>query len=65
MQLGALQTADTWDSCVTVITNISHFVSILMQLIKDVGDGQKQYGKSNLRSDFKIGTSTGAGDTNI
>jgi hypothetical protein len=47
--------ADMWASCVTVITNVSHFVSILMHLIKDAGDGQKQYGKSNLRSDFKIG----------
>ena len=46
--------ADMWVSCVTVTTNVSHFVSILMQLIKDVGDGQKQYGKSNLRFDFKI-----------
>ena len=49
MQLGALQMADIWGSCVTVITTMSHFVSILMQLIKDVGDGQKQHGKSNLR----------------
>jgi len=41
MQLGALQMADIWASYVTVITNLSHFVSILMQLIKDVGDGHK------------------------
>jgi hypothetical protein len=35
-------------SRVTIITNLSHFVSTLMQHNKDVGDGQKQYGKSNL-----------------
>jgi hypothetical protein len=40
MQLRALQMADMWASYVTVITNLSHFVSILMQLIKDVGDGR-------------------------
>jgi len=56
MLLGTLQMADMWASRVTVITNVSHFVSILMRLIKDNGNGQKQYGKSKLRSDFKIGT---------
>jgi len=50
-----------WASCITVATNVFHFVSIL---IKDIGDGQKQYGKSNLHSDFKIGTLTVTGDRN-